>query len=169
MDSADAKLTVGAPVPAILWESLQHSMNISVRRLVKDVAGSLGIQEKSILDELFRSGDSLVRPYLFEESGPQELECRCRFPVQRVDSLLLQPCAQPILWASREEKRCPEHFGKNTPGIPVDLPVLHSLTGLEEDQHLYVGEDDTVYDEQFCAKGIYQKGSKRLLLFHIEE
>ena len=169
-----APLQLGAPVPAILWESLQDAMNRSVRRLVKDVGAALGVPDKSIYDELFRSGDALVRPYLFEEAEPCDLECRCLYPVQKPDApLLLQACAQPILWSlgtrGPREPRCPEHFGANPPGIDPGLPTLNAVEVEGEEGPLYKGEDDTVYDSSFCPKGRFEKGSKRLFLFHIEE
>ena len=167
-----AALVLGAPVPAILWESLQDSLQRSVRRLVKDVAKTIGVQEGSILDELFRSGDATIRPYLFEESDPKELECRCSYLVQHPDTpLLLEPCGQPILWSGggSEATACPEHFRAKPPLVSPNLLSVQRLTGFcDAAEPLFVAEDGTVYDATLTVKGRYGKETKRLYLFELE-
>jgi len=165
------RVGLGPPIPAILWESLQHSMTISVRRLVKDIGSSLGLPEKELLNGLLKSGDAMVRPYLFEEASPHELECRCDYIMQYPSSpTILQVCGQPILWTKDlTAKRCPAHFGASPPSIPNSLPILTRVEAEAEDQGpLFVDSEGVVYDAAYSPKGRYKKDSKTLFLFHVE-
>lgn len=160
-------------IPAILWDPLEEALKANVRRLVKDIANTLGQPDAPLLNALLKpaAGAAVVRPYLFEEGEGRhpESDCRCDFICQRPDApKFLQMCAQPIVWTAGV-KRCAQHLYSRPVPQPAGLLRLIPLEQGGLDCPLYRAEDGTVYDAEFEPRGFYDVDAKRLRLFVMEE
>jgi hypothetical protein len=152
-------LTRGAPIPEVIWSSLESVLHANMYRLAKDIATTLRQPEAPLLQALKQSP---IRPYIFEDSEDKEIDMRC-------DALCLkpsapkfyQPCGQAILWG--DGRRCAEHaYSIKT---TYSLPKLWRLKDQEEPY--FVSEDDTVYNTEYEAVGRYNRNSGLLTIFKV--
>jgi hypothetical protein len=159
-----AALTLGAPIPAILWSSLEDVLSTNMRLFAKDIAKTLGRPEAPLLQALQAEK---IRPYIFEASEEKEIDMCCAVICVKPDApLFLQPCGHPIVWNSRS-RRCMEHLSYKPPAAPTSLPTLKRLEHTVEGAALYVSEDSTVYIASGAAVGQYIDGI--LTLFMVED
>lgn len=134
-------------------ESVLHA---NMYRLAKDIAKTLGKPEAPLLEAL--KADP-IRPYIFEESDPPEIDVRCGFMCQKPETPhYSEPCGRAIMWGS---SRCAEHaYQKEAP-----LPAM-KLTALDtEEEPLAVSEDSTVYNADYEPVGTYNRTTARLVRF----
>ena len=152
--------TLGAPIPAILWSSLEDVLEANMRRLVKNIAGALRQPHEPLLQAIQAHK---IKPYIFEGGDDKEVDMRCTFLCQKPAApLFCQPCGQPVLW-SADTSRCAEHAYSKVGR--ASLPVLRPIEG--EEEPLFVSEDDTVYNIYYEALGTYNRGAERLTLFRV--
>ena len=170
---APTPFQLAAPVPALLWDTFEEAMKTGIKRLVKDIAGSLGQPEAPLLTAILRDQKTMIRPYLFDETGSaaeKEVDMRCEYITQRPDApLFLQPCCQPVVWTGAEtHRRCAQHmYAKALRAFPK-LPVLTPLEWSDDDAvRLFRDEDGVVYDVEFQPRGTYEKATQRLTLFEL--
>lgn len=101
------------PIPRILWESLETALTAKIHLLAADIAKTLDVSAKPLMDALTKDR---VSAYLVDQPdiGADVSEFRC-------------PCGAPIVWSTvTTKKRCPEHLG-------IDRIEIHPLHFLEED------------------------------------
>lgn len=159
-----AALSLGAPIPAILWSSLEDVLSTNMRLFAKDIAKTLGRPEAPLLQALQAEK---IRPYIFEASEEKEIDMCCGVICVKPDApLFLQPCGHPIVWNS-SSKRCMEHLAYKPPVAPTSLPTLKRLEHTLDGAPLYVSEDSTVYMASGAAVGQYIERS--LTLFVVED
>lgn len=163
-----ATLALGAPIPGLIWSSLEDTLQANMRRLVKDIAATLGQPEAPLLQAI-RS--TTIRPYIFEEADSEgkEVDMRCDCLCQPPSSpLFIQRCGNPVLWSATSSiKRCAEH-AYSTPMSYNALPKLRALepVGDKKDRY-FVSDDGTVYDIEYTPVGTYDREKNRLTLFTI--
>ena len=159
-----AALSLGAPIPAILWSSLEDVLSTNMRLFAKDIAKTLGQPEGPLLQALQAEK---IRPYIFEASEEKEIDMCCSVICIKPEApLFLQPCGNPIVWTSTT-KRCMEHLAYKPPTPPSSLLVLKRLEYRIDDRPLYVSEDSKVYTVDYTQVGIFMNG--HLTLFHVDE
>lgn len=171
---------VGVPVPALLWDTFEEALRVNVRRLAKDIAGTLGTSDVPLLDALFKGPKGSVRPYLFEDdpatAAEQEVDMRCRHMCQRPDApAILQSCGRPIVWATGagSKHRCAEHLYAAPPAsqkmaaLPVLIPLEAAGISDAASGPLFRSTDGTVYDSDYRACGSYDLETKVLMLFQV--
>lgn len=167
----------GAPIPALLWESVEEAMRANMRILAKDIAATLGQPDAPLLEAL-RS--ATVKPYLFDECDQEkELDMRCDYLCQRPDApTVIQQCKQPVFWNATTSAipthRCTEHLYATLMPRPAGLPRFSPLEmdGIDaEDSNtpLFHTEEGTVFNGGGCVRGRYDSDAKRLTLFIVEE
>lgn len=171
-DSANP-FSFGAPIPAILWISLEEAMKTNMRRLAKDIASTLAQPEQPLMDALFKGKEAVIRPYLFEEADEdKDIDMRCSVICQRPDApLFLQQCGRPVFWDATKgagPHRCTRHLFTAPvlrPRLPDLFPLLSESEELEEPLwHMSTGE---VVDAENRPRGVYDKERKRLVLFEM--
>ena len=152
--------SLAAPIPSILWSSLEDALSTNMRLFAKDIAKTLGRPEAPLLQALHAEK---IRPYLFEASEEKkEIDMCCKALCIKPDApLFLQSCGNPIVWCSSVE-RCMEHqyyISPNTLGLRI-------LRRLEHPTPLYLADNCTVYSAENIAVGYYKKNV--LYLFEID-
>jgi hypothetical protein len=154
---------LGCPVPSIIWDTLEHAMQVNMERLAKDVAKCLEQPEQPLLAALKLKK---VRPYIVEIDDARDSDICCDYICQRGDSPhLLQPCGQAVFWGATRASRCPQHMYSIPLKLPA-LPVLRALTPIE-DEPLYVAEDGTIYNAQYEPRGQLTDG--KIVLYEVAE
>ena len=150
-------LTRGAPVPEVIWSSLESVLHANMYRLAKDIATTLRQPEAPLLQALKKD---TIRPYIFEDDT--EIDMRCDALCLKPEApKFYQPCGQAILWG--DGRRCAEHAYSTK--LTYSLPKLRRLKDQEEPY--FVSEDDTVYNAEYEVVGRYNSG--RLIRFRIIE
>lgn len=156
--------TRGCPIPEVIWNSLEETLKANMIRLAKDVATALGKPEAPLIQAL---KSTTTRPYIFEGCDKEdvEIDMRCEFVCQPPSTpMFYQPCGRPVLWSAGVQ-RCAEHAYSGK--VTHNLPKIQQLE--YEDEALFVGEDDTVYNTAYEAVGVYNRKTKRLTVFVITE
>ena len=157
---------LGCPVPSVIWDTLEHALQINMERLAKDVAKCLEQPEQPLLAALKATK---VKPYIVELSDEKrDSEICCDYVCQRGDSPhLLQPCGQPVFWGATRASRCPQHMYSVPVKPSAALPVLRALSPIEDESPLYVAEDGTIYDAEYKARG--QLTDNKIRLYEVLE
>lgn len=159
-----APFTLGAPVPSILWSSLEDVLSTTMRLFAKEIAGSLGRPGAPLLQALQAEK---IRPYIFESDESHEIDMCCEILCVKPEApYFLQRCGNPIAWTSTT-RHCMEHLSHKPSVAPAFLPILRRLDYRLDEEILYVSEDSTVYTSQNTAVGQFVDGV--LTLFSIEE
>lgn len=156
---------LGCAVPSIIWDSFEEALQTNMERLARDVATCLGQPEQPLLKAI---KSTKVQPYLIElNDDSRDIDIRCDYICQRGDSMrLLQPCGQAVFWGATKSSRCPQHM-YSVVNVPSSLPTLKVLSTIEDVPQMYVGEDDTLYDAEYIARGRIADG--KIILFEIAE
>jgi len=152
--------TMGAPIPALIWSSLEAVLETNMRYLAKDIAKTLGQPEAPLLQAI---KGQVIRPYIFDEADTtKDIDMTCEYICQKpATPLFYQACGQPVLWSAAGTRRCVDHAYRAAAAPPSFLPVLTPL----EDMPLFVSEDDTVYDTSYTAVGTYDRRTKHVCIF----
>jgi len=85
------------PIPRILWENFEIALTAKVHALAKDIAKTLDVSAKPLMDALTKGK---VSAYLVDQADidADVSELRC-------------PCGAAIVWTTAAtKKRCPEHL-----------------------------------------------------------
>jgi hypothetical protein len=155
-------------VPAHLWSTLETVFQERVRILAKDIAKQLG--DKPVAPLMAALTERKTSLYIFEEANAdKDTSMRCSY-------LCLNPCAphyvkecgQPVLW-SAELFRCPEHCYKAPAVFPPNLPQMQKLDVDFQIEPLYLAEDSSVFDGQNVRVGYFDKDTRIITRFVIEE
>jgi hypothetical protein len=159
---AQHPFTLAAPIPSILWSSLEDVLSTNMRLFAKDIAKTLGRPEAPLLQAL---NAEKIRPYIFEPSEEvKEIDMCCSVMCAKPEApLFLQRCGHPIVWSSKVQ-RCMEHQSHVATPHTSALPVVHRL---EHPTPLYCAEDSTVYSTENVPVGYY--AGNVLTLFEVDE
>jgi hypothetical protein len=134
--------------------------------LAKDIAKQLG--DKPVAPLLTALAERKTSLYTFEEADTnRDTSMRCQYLCLRPDApFFVQACGQPVLWSS-ELYRCAEHCYKKDAVFPKGLPRLTPIE--DESELLYVTEDSSVIDANAAPVGHYNRETRILTRFTIEE
>lgn len=153
--------THGVPIPAVLFDSLEATLQASMRLLVKDIAASLGESDAPLWKAI---KERKVSPYIFEESADKDIDMRCPYMTLGDDTpMVIKPCGQPIVWSSGRQ-RCPHHLHSTIVTYPSP-----NIMALDSSEPMFVSEDDKVYDGEMKPIGKYNKNTKTLWKFKVVE
>lgn len=158
---ATPPFSLGVPIPAILWSSIEDVLETNMRMFAKDIAKTLERPEGALLHAIQAEK---ISPYILEESSEKEIDLRCQVLCIKPETpFFIQPCCHPIAWNSTT-KRCIEHLSAKSPHVSQSLPVLRRL---QHSPPLYVSEDSTVYSADNIAVGRYS--AEKLTLFVVDD
>lgn len=154
-----------AAIPDLIWSSLQEVLTAKMVEMAKDVAKTINKDPAPLVKFVKTNAASF---YLFDESQSHEIDMRCKYMCQKPAApLFIQPCGRPIVWSSgipNGSERCAEHAYSAVPK-PSNLPCLQPIE-YDEDT-LYLGEDDTVYNVSYEAVGRMNRETGSLFRFRI--
>ena len=155
------------PIPKIYWDVFQGALQAKVRRLVKEVAESLGQPEQPLLKAL--AGEK-VEAYLFEEEGSEFLDLpsmRCKhFIPSTENTAVLMLCRQPVLLG---QSACLLHRPVELKK-PPSLPVLRTMKDSDTGDLYWVDATNSVREKTMLSEaiGMYDADANVLRIFNIE-
>jgi hypothetical protein len=155
------------PIPKIYWDVFQGALQTKVRRLVKEVAESLGQPEQPLMKAL--AGEK-VEAYLFEEEGSEFLDLpsmRCKHLVPSTENkAVLMLCRQPVLLG---QSACLLHQSIVLKKPPT-LPVLRTMKDSDTGDLYWVDAMNSVREKSMISEaiGIYVTEAKVLRIFNVE-
>ena len=120
------------PVQSYIWESLEATLKAESRRLIRDIAKSLGKDEVELARHI---GTPSVSAYFVDMTDPtnERFECTAyslKGPVQK-------PCRRPVIYGT---SKCAAHSNVNQ-RPSSSLPVYRNLKYYDEDE----SEEKCVY------------------------
>lgn len=150
------------PVPRVIWESLEISLMAESRRLVNDIAKTLGKEESELWKEISKTP---ISAYLVDITEPTDETFTCRAyclsgPIQR-------PCHKPVLFGKTV---CPEHAAaplmKPSSSLPKFRRVQYYDEELSETKECYLNPStNEIYDKDTLTKiGVWNTELQELTL-----
>jgi hypothetical protein len=151
------------PIPAVIFDSLEDAINISIRLLVSDIAKTLG-QPKAPLTEAIKR--QRISFYIYEEAGNNPIDRRCRYMVQEGDTQnIIQPCGQPVVWSSKDS-RCARHM--YSPLI-THAKCNRSMKPFDSNDGIFASDDNTLYNGKMEVIGYFNGESENRIIFQVTE
>jgi hypothetical protein len=151
------------PIPAVIFDSLEDAINISIRLLVSDIAKTLGQPKAPLAEAIKRQRMSL---YIYEEAADNPIDRRCRYMVQEGDTPnIIQPCGQPVVWSSKES-RCAGHMYSPV----ITYPKCHrSMKPFDSNDGIFASDDNTLYNGKMEVIGHFNAESENRIIFQVSE
>lgn len=147
------------PIPRIIYKNIKDALNGEVMRLAKDIAKTLNVDEKLLLNEIKK--DSLDI-YPFEDECEEDLnEMKCLAYEKK--SNIYYPCKEPPIYPN---SFCHKHL--HTRIVKDDVKALghEVLTILMYDTiRYYLDEKNRIYDITLKRIGIYDEESNSIITF----
>lgn len=157
---------IGIPIPELLWTDLESALQMQIKVLANDIAGTLGQPAGPLLDAL-RGG--LLKIYSVPDTDDTELDARCGYMCPMPDRpAFIGACGQPIAWGTTA---CPKHLFVKPMKLPglVMTPLVADEGASDEEKRVAVAADGTVYDGHGAPCGTYCRSSKTLYRIEPEE
>lgn len=150
------------PVQSYIWESLEAALKAESRRLIRDIAKTLGKDEGELARHI---GNSFISAYFVDMTDPtnERFECTAyslKGPVQK-------PCRRPVIYGTT---KCAAHSHLNQ-RPSSSLPVYRNLKYYDEEdseeKQVYLNPaTNEVLDKQSLQQiGIWNPEAKTLQLF----
>lgn len=148
------------PIPRYIWDSLEAAIQAESRRLVRDIAQTLGKPDGPLWNEVKKNS---VSAYLVDLQEPTNEEFKCQ--AYTTNTLVQRPCGMPVIFG---KKSCPEHC--NTLHVKPDtsLPKYKVLHYEDDEGNLvkaYLRESDVLHVDTLEKIGTWNAESKTLSLF----
>jgi hypothetical protein len=149
-------------VPRLLWESLEAVLLAQGKRLVKDMAKTLDVNEKELLKKVFPTKDSIK--VTLHDTQTSSLQCQAY--VQ--DGAIVKHCGHPVLLGS---EFCGVHrTNRSTVTDTGSATQYIKLRDSPDRPSLWVRlRDNYVVDCTGKIRGQYSRERESLQLFQIEE
>jgi len=142
-------------VPTIIHETIIDILEAQVRKLAKDIAKTLNVDEKILIQELKKDKLEIIT---FEDNTDiTDLTCKSYI----LEKNVYTPCEQPIVY---KKDYCISHLHDN---LTLDkLKDLDILTILNYDTvKYYRNRENIVYNLEFKPIGSYDPTTKELTTF----
>jgi len=150
------------PLPKIIYDALEDVLEAQVRRLVGDVAKSLKVDPKPLLQSV-RQEKTLV--YLFEESVEDYNlhTARCKaYDLEKHNSTdIYIPCKNAVVYT---RDYCVAH-AKHRSTVPDTENILNCIS--VDGVRYYVDKHNKVYNLELKKIGLYFPQSCKILLFKV--
>lgn len=150
------------PIQNYIWESLEAALKAESRRLIRDIAKTLGKDEVELARHI---GNPSFSAYFVDMNEPTNERFQCN--AYNLDGPVQQPCRKPVVYG---ETKCPEHCHHH-PKPSSQLPVYRNLTYYDEDssetKYLYLNPaTNEVYDKVSLQQiGVWNAETQTLRLF----
>jgi hypothetical protein len=148
------------PLPKIIYNTLEDVLEAQIRRLVGDIAQSLSVDPKPLMQSIMKEK---VSCYIFEESVEDydlhTARCKSYELVVYNNNHLYIICKKPIVYT---KEYCVDHL-KNHVAAPNTENVLDTL--VVEDKKYYVDKFKKVYSLDFKKIGLYFPEHEKVLIF----
>ena len=146
------------PIPRTIIECIQDVLQSQIDLLAKDIAKTLGVSDKILLQELRKDK---INIYIFEEiNEPDIYNMKC-ISYQRHTNTIYIPCNEPVIY---KKTFCVKHILK--PILKENIEHHQCLTKIIiNDIHYYIDSNNKLYNLVFDEVGYFNR-SKKIVLFN---
>jgi len=147
------------PIPDIIYHSLRQAILAEAKRLVKDIAKTLGKPEAPLWKEVSKETANF---FLIEQPDPTNDTYECR--AYEIQEGLYKVCRRPVIYGTC---LCPTHAPEVIKKPPANLPILQKVYS-DGTLKAYINPaTNEVHDPQTLEKieGQWNPSEKRLILF----
>lgn len=152
------------PLPKIIYNALEDVLEAQIRRLVGDVAKSLKVDPKPLLQSVSQE-KTLV--YLFEESvddyNLHTARCKSYELEKHKGADIYIPCKNAVVYT---RDYCVAH-AKHRSTVPATENILNCIS--VDGTRYYVDKHNRVYSLELQKIGLYFPKSSKILLFKVAE
>lgn len=151
------------PIPSFLWQSLEASLKVEARRLVRDIASTLKTNEADLWKQVNKE---VFSAYLVDMNEPTNEQFHCA--AYHAVGNIYKPCRKPVVYGS---KLCPEHQEGALTKPPSQLPRYRLLYYYDDDTddviRLYLNQatNEVFHPDTFAKVGLWDTAEKTLTLF----
>jgi hypothetical protein len=142
-------------VPRVIYETIENVLEAQVRKLAINIAQTLNVNEKLLLQELKKDKISVM---LLDESSSDDVDSlRCK-AYDKYGHIYL-PCEEPVVY---KKDFCTKHMTVHT--LKSDIQHNICLTKLEyETETYYRDSNNNVYDSKYNKIGYYKPSSETIV------
>jgi len=112
-------------IPRLIWDSLEMALKGESRRLVKEIAKTLGQDEQELWKEVSKTTLSV---YLADMTEPTDETYTCQ--AYNLSAQVQKLCKKPVIFGQRV---CPEHIHSLGAKPSAALPMYRRLQYFDED------------------------------------
>jgi hypothetical protein len=152
--------TTKVALPRLVYEAIEDVLEAQIRRLAIDIAKTLDVNEKILLQELKKDKISVL---ILDEADAEDIhEYRCK--AYEKQSNIYTMCEEPIVY---KKNFCVKHLINHTLKKDVQMnEVLHILC-LDSIKY-YRDKNNKVYNSEFNMIGFYNPSTQTIVEF-VEE
>jgi hypothetical protein len=151
-------------VPSYLWISLEATLQAESRKLVKEIAATLGQNEAVLWKEVSKEK---LSAYLIDMTDPTNETQQCIG--YTLESIVQKPCTNPVIFG---KKTCPYHVNTIIKKPDSSLPKYRRLKYFDEEEKVcYVNSstNDVVDCETLLQIGRWNPETQSLTVFEAME
>lgn len=142
------------PIPRTIYESIQDSLQSQIDSLARDIAKTLDVNEKILLQEIRKEKIGI---YLMDDDC--DLDTKCKSYMNK-NGYIYTKCDEPVIYNT---SLCPKHSVH-----PIYYETIQHYTCVSSivinDIKYYIDDKCKLYDEELNTIGIYNKKTNRLIV-----
>jgi hypothetical protein len=143
------------PLPKLYWETFQDALQSQVKRLAKEIAGTLNQSEQPLLKAL---ATEKITAYLFEEEGAELIDLqrmRCKhIQASTENPAVFQRCNHPILLGT-SQAACPHHALHPKPSLQHPVETFRIIKDRGSGKKFWVDSEGHIRDSTLRICGTY--------------
>lgn len=148
-------MDITVPIPKTIYETIQDILQYQIDGLAKDIAKTLDVNEKILLHEIRKEKIGI---YLIDDDCDIDIKCKS---YATKNGYIYTKCDEPVVYNT---SLCPKHSIQ-----PIYFEAIQHNTCLSNivinDIKYYIDNKDKIYDEELNLIGIYNRKSKKLIIF----
>ena len=142
-------------VPRVIYETIENVLEAQIRRLAIDIAKTLNVNEKILLNELKKDKLSILILDESESVDVDSLRCKAYDKHEHV----YFPCEEPVIY---KKEFCTKHIVKHT--VKEDLHDYQCLITIKYDNTIYYRDiNNKVYNTKFNMIGYYNSSAETII------
>ena len=147
-------------IPKYLWDSLEAAITAESRRLVRDIANSLGKSEADLWNQV---KNEKVSAYFVDLQDPTNEEFKCE--AYDLAGLVQRKCCRPVVFGT---KTCAEHSTTQHLKPDTTLPKFRIIQYEDREgvaHKAYLKDQDVLHPDTLEKIGEWDSATKQLKLF----
>ena len=147
-------------IPRFIWDSLEASIQAESRRLVRDIAQSLGKPEAELWNQV---KNDKISAYFVDMEDPTNEKFQCE--AYDLDGLVQRKCCRPVVFGT---KACAHHTHTQHLKPDTSLPKFKTIKYENDEgtfQKAYLRDRDVLHPDTLEKIGEWDSAAKKLTLF----
>jgi hypothetical protein len=147
-------------LPRLIYESIENVLEAQIRRLAIDIAKTLDVNEKTLLQEIKKDKVSV---FILDEAEAEDIyDCRCK--AYEKNNTIYIPCEEPIVY---KKEYCVKHLTTHILKEQILMNEVLYILCLDNMKY-YRDKNNKVYNSEFNIIGLYNPSTHTIIEF-VEE